>query len=288
MGLAAGGGGTGATAVALAGVPGTAQFRYAAHLVHRLPEALLEDLRSDLAAPRAMLALFLNRESARRGPQLSILQSRLGAAATQQVQGARKMLDQLGHADMLAVLELAFPALRRLPAETLQFHLDLARELVESDNLVDDREFALLQVLTVYARDLARPARRQQRHVPARALRAATGRVFSQLAMAGQDRPADAEASYRQALAVMFPGQQENALPAFQAMPQAPAQLSADLFLLDALPPAGKRHLLQAMAGLAMQDKDVTGREADLLRCYAASLHVPVPPLPAPRPTGPG
>ncbi len=269
----------GATIASLAGGPASAHIEQAAGMLESLPVAMLEDSHSTQAAPRVIMALFLNPDESQRDAQLKLLAAKLGTQAAQGILEQQQQLAELPRQFRLPVLELSFPALRRLPEAQRTFFLELGRELVEYDSQVDYHEFALLQVLEVYLRDLAKPRRPLQKKQPRRQVFPAISRLFSFLAVAGQVDTELAEQAFALANKQLFPKLPDSQRPAF--LPGAPDlhALWDDLTLLDQLPPRGKRRLIQAMTDLILHDKKQEILEVELLRCFAASLHIPLPPM---------
>lgn len=263
----------------LAGSPGQAQLEFASKLVHRLPESLLEDLHSSLAGPRVILALFVKPDPGERREQISLLAGRLGNSVAAEIQRQADLLRQLDRQFRLPLLELGFPCMRKLPPQQLEFYLELATDLVSADNHVEPHEFALLQVFSVYVHDLGTPQQRPHRGLSGKALKQATARIFAYIAWAGQADQQSAELAYQEALASTFPGQPATQLPVFVPPEHGIPPLTGDLRLLDRLPADGKRRLLQGLARLVEYDGAIQVQEAELLRCVAASVHVPLPPL---------
>ncbi len=269
----------GATVAGLAGGPASAHIDHAAGMLQTLPVAMLEDLHSTQAAPRVIMALFLNSADAQQNAQLKLLSARLGSQAANDILAQRQQLADLPRQLRLPVLELSFPALRRLPETQRTFYLELGRELVEHDSQVDYHEFALLQVLEVYLRDLARPRRPMQKRQPKRKVFSAISRLFSFLAQAGQANNELAKQAFQLANNQLFPKLVDSQRPPFLANEPDLRALRDDLLLLDQLPPRGKRRLIQAMTDLILHDKKQEILEVELLRCFASSLHIPLPPM---------
>ncbi len=269
----------GATIASLAGGPASAHIEQAAGMLESLPVEMLEDIHSTQAAPRVIMALFLNPDESQRDAQLKLLAAKLGTQAAQGILEQQQQLAELPRQFRLPVLELSFPALRRLPEAQRTFFLELGRELVEYDSQVDYHEFALLQVLEVYLRDLAKPRRPLQKKQPRRQVFPAISRLFSFLAVAGQVDTELAEQAFALANKQLFPKLPDSQRPAFLTGAPDLHALRDDLTLLDQLPPRGKRRLIQAMTDLILHDKKQQILEVELLRCFAASLHIPLPPM---------
>jgi Zn-dependent protease with chaperone function len=250
---------------------------HAAGLLSSLPESVLEDIQSPTAAPKVMLALLLSKQPGQRQDQVALIAGKLGAEVAADILRIREVLGGLTRQLRLPVLELCFPALRRLPQAKLDFFHSLARELVERDGHIDYQEFALLQVLGVYLEDLQHPGRRTRKRQVKRKIIPALARVFALLAKAGNPDAAAARKAYESAISGL-PGIQKQ-IPPWSEQTSDLQQISRDLSLLDQLPPAGKRTLIQAMTDLMLQDQRAEILELEILRCFAASMHIPLPPM---------
>jgi Zn-dependent protease with chaperone function len=270
---------TGSGVAGLAGNPDSAGISLAAGLLQQLPESIAEDLQSTTAAPKLLLALLLSEDIKERDSQLSLLAGRLGPATAEEIARNRQLLGDFSRQLRLPILELCFPSLRRLSPPKRLFYLGLGRELVERDNHVDYQEFALLQVLGVYLRDLEHPGRRTRSRHSRHKIVPATARVFALLARAGQADEALAEQAYQQAMQTLLPGIPRVQHPEWSQQDSDLGQVSDDLSLLDGLPPHGKRRLIETMTDLVLQDQRAGITELEILRCFAASLHIPLPPM---------
>ncbi len=269
----------GSNVAGIAGNPDSAGISLAAGLLQHLPESIAEDLQSTTAAPKLLLALLLSGDIKERESQLALLAGRLGPVAAGEIVRNRQLLGDFSRQLRLPILELCFPSLRRLSPSKRTFYLELGRELVERDGLVDYQEFALLQVLGTYLTDLEHPGRRTRRRHSRHKIVPATARVFALLARAGHDNAALAEQAYEQAMQDLLPGLPRIQRPAWSQQDSDLHQVSADLSLLDQLPPRGKRKLIEAMTDLVLQDQKTGITELEILRCFAASLHIPLPPM---------
>lgn len=269
----------GASIASLAGKVSSEHIENAAGILDRLPVTMLEDLHSSQAAPRVVMALFLHAGDAPRNAQLQMLSARLGAQSAADIQEHYARLANMPRQLRLPVLELSLPALRRLPEATRTFFLELGRELVAHDGQVDYQEFALLQVLEVYLRDLARPRQPMQKRQSERRVFPAISRLFSFLAQAGQSNSEMAGQAFELAIKQLLPKLSDSRRPRFLDQPPDFHVLKDDLALLDQLAPRGKRRLIQAMTDLILHDKKQEILEVELLRCFSASLHIPLPPM---------
>ena len=233
----------GSNVAGFAGKPDSAGISLAAGLLEQLPESIAEDLQSTTAMPKLLLALLLSKQARERASQVALLAGRLGPAAATEIDKNRDLLGGFSRQLRLPILELCLPSLRRLTAPKRAFYLELGRELVERDGHVDYQEFALLQVLSVYLADLEHPGRRTRNRHSRHKIVPATARLFTLLARAGQANEALAAQAYQHAMQNLLPGLPAVQRPAWSQQDPDLHQVSADLSLLDQLPPQGKRKL---------------------------------------------
>lgn len=118
-----------------------------------------------------------------------------------------------------------------------------------------------------------------QKRQPKRKVFSAISRLFSFLAQAGQANNELAKQAFQLANNQLFPKLVDSQRPPFLTNEPDLRALRDDLLLLDQLPPRGKRRLIQAMTDLILHDKKQEILEVELLRCFASSLHIPLPPM---------
>jgi hypothetical protein len=110
--------------------------------------------------------------------------------------------------------------------------------------------------------------------------------VLSLLAWEGQAESGGAGAAFAAGMRSYVGGDHEYRLP-----PRAEcslAEFDAALQSLNRSSPAVKRRTVVACAACILADRQVTVREAELLRAICDTLDCPLPPLPMGEPNGPG
>jgi len=99
--------------------------------------------------------------------------------------------------------------------------------------------------------------------------------LFSVLALQGSEDETEARRSYEIGMEELLPQQR----PPFKREGHWPPRLDLALTRLDALQPAAKEMLVQALVRTISHDLRMTVAESELLRAICAALHCPLPPL---------
>jgi len=257
------------------GTPADAQIEFARQLESSLPAAVWDAAhRIDGAIPVA-LALILDDDDRLRSHELNIIEVRFGMPVAQSTGRLHEALHDAGYDQRLAVLDLAFPAIRGLDRARRDYLLETMERIAELDGRHSPFESALLGVVRSRLRDLA--GGRRDRPGPQRVAAAAT-HLIARMARIGHDDPAVAGAAFRDGM--------RSAGPLVSGMPlDLPATTDdADALgrateTLDALAPPAKKRIVSALAAAASSDGEIVGRELALLRATCGALHCPVPPL---------
>ncbi|MDX1610086.1 MAG: M48 family metalloprotease [Halofilum sp. (in: g-proteobacteria)] len=261
----------------LAGSVSARDLDHARRLLDRLPATIRHALHTPEGATRVLYALLLH------GPEWRDADAdALPEGLREAVLEARTTLEQRCPGEVpgtldprlrLPLLELAIPALRRLPRAAIDEFLLRVDGLVRADERVSLFEFTARSVLR---HELSgRAPRSGNERLEAR--RADARLVLSLLAMVGGGGDAEARAAaYTRAARPLLGENAGEPLPPAEC---TPAAFTAALERLDALRPTAKRALLLACADCIASDGLVRPAEAELWRAIAVTLDVPVPPL---------
>jgi hypothetical protein len=261
---------------AIAGQVGRVGPRHVAaarNLLDDLPLDVVGAARDPARAPALVYALLLDRDTA--AAQDAVLQ-RCEAAPAYDARALAAALQKSPATVRLPLLELAVPALRRLPGPARQRLLDDAEALARADGVITPFEFALLKTVR---RHVAAPgAGRPEPAARPIALNLALPEaelMLSVLARAAGDANAAASAFATGAGVLGAPqplrmrGAADGSLDALDKALDRLAQVT----------PFGKRLLLTACAHAVGADGHVELAEGELLRAIAESLGCPLPPL---------
>ena len=270
--------------IATIGNPGTAQLTAAMQRRSELPPALREAAHSPQDALAVVLAVVLSRETLTRERQIAHLRTRIKLApdAFARLEALASHGARLAPALRLPLLEIAFPALRQRPPEQLRALAILVDELLRLDGQVSVLDYALGRLLRVQLSEALTPraGRPSQRAPKLHALRTETQTLFVVMARAGHDDERSARAAFDAGMRRLLPmAPPDYVTPSVNEASVTIAALDHALSRLDALPPAIKQALIEALVLTIAHDRQVTLGEAELLRVVCASLHCPLPPL---------
>jgi len=260
----------------LAGSVTASDVDHARELLNRIPAETRHALHTPEGAVRVVYALMLHGSEWREADLAAVPEG-----LREDVSRARLTLEQrcagetAGTLDpriRLPILELAIPALRRLPGDALDDALERVDCLIRVDERVSLFEFTARTVLHHELRPASRQTgdRRLAAHLEDARI------VMSLLCLAGASEDAARDAGWARAMRPLFGDRAGERLPAGDCTPTG---FTAALERLDGLQPTVKRSLLLACADCIATDGLVKPAEAELWRAIAVSLGVPVPPL---------
>ena len=216
-------------------------------------------------------ALLVEKDSELRAQQCTLIAEAYGAEASEAADRYHSLIHQLPPGARQPLLDVAMPALRKLPEPARQRVLKLAHLLIVADGRVSVREFLLF---TILKRRLGPDAGRA---VPVRY------RAIKELAQ-------DAALVLSLVAAVRLPKRPEHAFNAGALLlPEANVELvraeaikldevSAALDRLNQLAPLAKPQLIKAATAAAFVDSETNWRAASTLRMICAALDAPLPP----------
>ena len=216
-------------------------------------------------------ALLVEKNSALRAQQCELISEAYGTEASQIADRYHALIQTLPPGARQPLLDVAMPALRRLPDQTRHRVLKTAHLLVAADGRVSVREFLLFTIL--------------QRRLGPNAGRAVPVRY-----RAVKERADDAALVLSLVAAVRLPKQAEHAFNAGALLlPGSDVRfvaanaiklddVSAALDRLNQLAPLAKPQLIKAATAAAFVDNETNWRAASTLRMICAALDAPLPP----------
>ncbi len=239
-----------------------------------LPAPLLETARDPERAPALVFLLLL---------QDSALDTQLEVIRLHESPGLLAVLNELRTAyrvapsDRLAVLDLALPALRRIPLERRQAFLASVDELVRADGRIDLFEFALGNILQQALGD-SQSLQKPRPRIHIREVSVEVNVVLSVLSRLGASGPEAVDAAFEAARKRILG--YHAGIP-LELLPEQACGLNAldgALRRLRDLAPAFQHRLVLAALAAIQQDGEIQPEELDAFRAVAAALHVPIPP----------
>jgi Zn-dependent protease with chaperone function len=216
-------------------------------------------------------ALLVEKDSELRAQQCELIAEAYGAEASQLADHYHGLIHQLPPGARQPLLDLAMPALRKLPEPARQRVLKLAHLLVVADGRVSVREFLLFTILKRrLGPDASKAVPVRYRAVSERAQDAAL--VLSLIAVVRL--PKRPEHAFN-AGALLLP---ESNVEFVGADAIKLDDVSAALDRLNQLAPLAKPQLIKAATAAAFVDSETNWRAASTLRMICAALDAPLPP----------
>ena len=216
-------------------------------------------------------ALLAEKDSALRSQQCALIAEAYGAGAAQAADRYHLLVQSLPPGARQPLLDLAMPALRKLPDSARHRMLKVSQLLIAADGRVSIREFLLF---TILQRRLGPDAGRavQVRYRAVSELAEDAAMVLSLVAAVRlPERPDHAF----NAGALLLPGSDVRLVGGDSIKL---ADVSAALDRLNQLAPLAKPQLIKAITATAFVDDDTNWRAASTLRMVCAALDAPLPP----------
>lgn len=250
---------------------------YARYLLSQLPQRFHGHLHTTVGAIQLCYALTLAEvpENMRAGIRGSLPTEGALACDDDVLDYMVQALDKLGNNYRLPSLELALPALKRLPNADRAQLIERIREIVVCDGRVNLFEFTVLSFTTKHLGPRADRAQRT-RFRSYNAVREDILTLLWLMSRAASDNANDAEALFNRT-AVTFVN--DASMPDKKGV--GAEALQKALRRLSALSPMLKPAVIDACGDCVRSDGKVRSREYELLRLVADQLDCPMPPLPA-------
>ncbi len=284
-------GGRGALLLAVlssAGTLGEGQVAEAQRLLSAIPDEARRRLRTPEGAIEAVLALLLPEDPGARTRGEAAIERRLGPRPARGAVELQPLARAAGAEARLPLLELALPALRQLPRERAAALRDAVADLIRADGEIRPFEYAAYHLVrrNLPAATKAELPSRRGGNAALSALAGEAALVLSTLAWsgagAGEGRGERARAAFRAGTKVLeASGSGIGAgLPLVEADAVGLEAVDEALTALEAAAPGARKVFLEACAAVVGADGEVELEEAELLRAFAESLEVPLPPVP--------
>jgi len=257
------------------GNPTLQHVLYANALRGGFPEELYEAAHSQILAPLLVLAIFVSRNEQRAAPSFDFLARQLGEQRAGLIRNLHNLLGSGGAEWRLPLIEIAFPALRQMPAQRIEFLLDIGQQLIEQDGEIELHEFCLYRILKLNLGHALAPTAKHRRASKADVRRAALT-LLAIIADRGHTSADDGERAFRAGIAQFgaWAAQAEFDVPS-----QPVVALRDSLDTLQRMSHSARQSTVQAVAAVISEDRELTAAEAELLRAICASLMCPLPPL---------
>jgi Zn-dependent protease with chaperone function len=265
-----------AQVVAQVAAPTGGAYRRAAAILDRIPDEVMHRAHDPQSVVPLVLGLLLSDQDEVRAAQLGVLGQRHGQPLATATAAEGTALAGLHPLLRLPLAQVAFPALRQLPADQRATFLDAEYALIQADGRLDVFEYCLSRMIH---QELTGAARPKEAARSGRLTLASNGDavrlLLSVLAAAGNDDPAAAAAAFDVGARRLLPGQRAGYAPPAQGV----VELERVWSTLDLLEPGQKSLLVQGCVEVIAADGVLTVDETELLRTVCALLHCPLPPV---------
>ncbi len=251
----------------------------ATRLIKTIPESVRSAVRTPHGARAAVYCLLFTEEQQALEKQQQCLNTAADQAALDCIPTLRDPIADLPPGARMPLVDLAMTALQQQGVEQYRRFKQTVEELIDADNHVGIFEFALSRSLM---RNLdpvfGRPEAPNVSHTRLSAILPHCLPLLAFLARYGNENdPEQAAADFAAGLAELDGDPQRTAMPAPDSDPVQAFQQSLSV-LRRANGPLKKR-VVAACVSAVLGNRNVTAREADLLRAVADSLDCPLPPL---------
>ena len=255
-------------------VPKNEHVTFASKLLSALPGDIAEAAHDMCGACALIYALLVSSQSQVREVQLKKLEPMVDRSAYDRLVALLPVVDRLELQTKLPLVEISFPALRRLPKEDQNKFLKAVHDLVHSDKQIDLFEFALQKMLRRHLQPAKASTLRFTRIKP---LGPACSILLSTLAHAGHDTEEETKKAFRQ-------GGMALGLPAddLELLKLADCSFERIENALDEVAAASndiKNLVLNACLHAAASDGTMRIKEVELLRAIADALGCAIPPI---------
>jgi hypothetical protein len=254
------------------------EIHYARALTADLPDVLRAAAQEPFSARALVYALLLDPRAELRDVQLARLEAGAESRDFAETMRLAGPVQDLPDALRLPLLDLAMPALRQMSPRQHQAFRAQVEALMSADQRLNLFEYTLRCVLHRHLDAQYLPRRRTgpvQRSPQKLAEPVAT--VLSLLAWVDEPGPDEAARAFDAGMRSYAGGDHTHRLP-----PRADcslAEFDAALQMLGQAVPDLKRRIVVACAACILANREVTVREAELLRAICDTLDCPLPPL---------
>ena len=251
----------------------SADLARAVALQASMPDEWRPLLANPSGAQAMMFALLLSEDAALLETELATLRSAVDAETLAITLQQHRQVQTYSSAVLIAVIDLAIPALRRLTPDEYQRFAAILQQLMESDHQIDLFEFMVQKMLRrhldLYFQKVSPPRIVYQSMSQ---LLSEAHTIISLLATMAGGSPEQAAQAYAAAQAILTD------------LPSSPVsadwdQLDAALDRFNQATPLVKKQLLFAAGQAVMADGTLCNEEAELLRAIADTIGCPIPPF---------
>ncbi len=265
-----------APAVSQIGQLTEAHVDYAGQLIRSLPAAVTAAAREPYGARAVVYALLIDKEPEPRRAQLARLAEYSDQGVSAETERLLPLVEQLGSEVRLPLVDLLIPTLRELSPAQYDIFKRNVDELAKADKRVDLFEWTLGRILLHHLDPhFVRTAPPRVQYYALSRLQRECEVLLSTLAYSGHKDHDQARSAFELAAPRL-------GLPKLGMTPVNQCGLKELDSALDALAlvaPRLKKQLVESCAACVGADREVTVKEAELLRGICDALACPMPPL---------
>lgn len=251
-----------------------ANIVHARHVREMIPQPLTDAAHDPDGAQAVVFSLLLAAHDDVARAQLAVVEERCGPKMKETIQ--RLAAHNVKRVLRLPLLDVCFPALRRMPFDRYPIFKSAVLEMIKADGRVELFEWALHRAVLRHLEPAFRVSKKVRLvHASLSGLGQEAAVILSALAHAGEHPPGAAAAFARGAKALNVQGMVlcSRAQCGIQALDQAVNKLNG-------LKEKAKRDLITACAAVVAADGRVSPSEWEVLRAVCDALECPMPPLP--------
>lgn len=258
------------------GTPGADDYRAAAALHARIPDALAASARDSRGALAVVFALVLSDQADVQQKQSQAITQAFDASTAEAARSALAQTAQLHPMLRLPLAQLAFPALKRRPRPELEKFVATLDALIRADDKVELDEYCLAKLVQVQVIAALDPAAHfQAGSVRLHDVQDALRDLCALMAHFGADDEDAARRAFLLGMQEALPG----TTPLYAIPEDWQAALDGALEKLARLAPEGKQLVVRALTSAIAADGVVNVAESELLRVTCAVLGCPLPPV---------
>jgi len=247
--------------------------KYSLMLLESIPKPIRIELNDPMGATAVVFAMLLDADDNEKKRQLDGLKEVMTDDVVRHVSKLDETIQNLDRGLKLPLLDLSLPMLRRMSTKQFQSFKQAISILVESDGKLNLFEYALQLIISNRLESAFRPAAKKKGFKSIEPLIDDAVILISKLAIEGHQDPTETEKAFASAM-MMIPAAGS---PMITNKPFHAVGIAISNFAASA--PGVKKTILDACAHCILFDRDVTIKEAELLRAIAYALDLPVPPF---------
>jgi Zn-dependent protease with chaperone function len=256
------------------GNPSPAHMMFAAAILNSISDPIRNASREPYQARALIYAILLDKDESIRQKQLEQLNNRASIDTYDYLKNIIAQVDLLGDESKLPLVDLCFPALRKMSKDQSKEFLLNIRAVVTADDKIDSFEYAISKIILMHLKKAHGTFKEKNSYHSIKGLMMEVAVVMSALAYQGKG---DMEkATQRYAAGAKSLKHSSSLLSKTECRV---SELDKALNKLVLASPAVKKLVIDAAAHTVFSDNNVTAREAELLRAVADAMNCPLPPL---------